>query len=247
MKFGSVFAAIAVSILAPTLAPGMPVSAQYQYPPSQPGQSASPPSQYEQSQYSQSQYNQSTQWRPVQPQQTQQSPQQFNLNSVYLSQGSIIPVASPSVNGEQVYNPDTIYPISLAVARDIYSSDGTQLVIPAGSEIRGELRPVEGGLKFYGNNLLTNGQSIPIQVSSDTIHDTKDPRQTSGEAIAGDAAIGAAGGALLGAVTGGGVSVGEVLGGAAAGAGIGNVTAPRVVVLSPDRSIDLILERPLQW
>ncbi len=61
--------------------------------------------------------------------------------------------------------------------------------------------------------------------------DVKDPRDTSSGAIAEDAGIGAAGGAILGEVFGDA--------GAAAGAATGNITADRVVVVEPDSAIAL--------
>jgi hypothetical protein len=54
----------------------------------------------------------------------------------------------------------------------------------------------------------------------------------------GDAAIGAAGGALLTEIFGD-ASVGGAIGGAAAGMVVGNVTAQRVVVIEPNQAIAL--------
>ena len=70
------------------------------------------------------------------------------------------------------------------------------------------------------------------------MRDNKDPRQTSAGAIATDAAIGAAGGYVLGEVFGD-AGFWEIAGGAAAGVLVGNTTAPLVVVVRPDQEIAL--------
>jgi hypothetical protein len=171
--------------------------------------------------------------------------QQFNLTALQLYAGTTIPVSLSGSQTTQYYYPDTSYPLALTVPQNIYNSGGW-LVIPAGSQIVGELRPVTGGLRFYGHTLQVNGHSYAVQVSSDTIHDRKDPREYATGAIVGDAAIGAAGGALIGAVTGD-VDAAEVLGGAAAGVGVGNITAPQVVVLHPNQTFDVRFDSALRW
>ncbi|MEM7762174.1 MAG: hypothetical protein AAF298_29265, partial [Cyanobacteria bacterium P01_A01_bin.40] len=74
--------------------------------------------------------------------------------------------------------------------------------------------------------------SYRISAISPVLKDVKDPRDTSAGAIAEDAAIGAAGGTILGEIFGD-AGAGEILGGAAAGVVVGNVTADRVVVIDP--------------
>ena len=103
----------------------------------------------------------------------------------------------------------------------------------------GRFEPVSGGLRYVATRVEVGDRIYSLQAASDTLHDVKDPRETSAGSILGDAGIGAAGGALLGGILGDGVSVGEVLGGAAAGAIIGNVTAQRIVVVEPNQTITL--------
>ncbi len=170
--------------------------------------------------------------------------QQFDLTTIHLYAGSQIP-ASISAANPQHFDPNGSYDLTLMVQQDIYNTGGW-LVIPAGSQIKGRLNPVQGGSQFFANELIKGGRSYPMQAVSQIINDEKDPRQYSGEAITEDAIIGAAGGAILGALTGG-VGAGAVLGGAAAGVGVGNVTAPQAVVLRPNQSINLTLTAPLRW
>lgn len=112
--------------------------------------------------------------------------------------------------------------------------------LPAGALVRGQFEPVSGGLRYVAQSIEANGRIYSVSAASATLHDIKDPRETSVGAILGDAAIGAAGGAAVGGILGGGrITVGEVIGGAAAGAVLGNVTAQRVVVVEPNQAIVL--------
>lgn len=112
------------------------------------------------------------------------------------------------------------------------------LAIPAGAIVRGRFEPVEGGLRYVADSVEFNSRVYGIRAISDTFHDVKDPRETTAGAILGDAAIGAAGGALLTEIFGD-ASVGGAIGGAAAGVVVGNVTAQRVVVIEPNQAIAL--------
>ncbi|NJK61599.1 MAG: hypothetical protein HC921_01950 [Synechococcaceae cyanobacterium SM2_3_1] len=169
--------------------------------------------------------------------------QPFQLRSATLQPGAVIPASVADAAGTQYYYPDTVYEATLRVEQSVYNAAG-QIVIPVGSEIRGTIQPVPGGSQFVSRSIVIQGNPYPLQATSGVINDVKDPRQYSGDAIAEDSAIGAAAGVILGAVTGG-VTAGGVIGGAAAGAGIGNVTAPRVVVLRPNSSVQLTLLNPL--
>ncbi len=113
--------------------------------------------------------------------------------------------------------------------------------IPAGAIIRGQFEPVAGGLRYVANGVQIGSQTYTLQAVSEVLADIKDPRETSSGAILGDAAIGAAGGALVTEVFGD-ASWGGILGGAATGILVGNVTAQRVVVLAPDQAIALQLQ-----
>ncbi|MEB3336467.1 MAG: hypothetical protein VKJ46_03325 [Leptolyngbyaceae bacterium] len=131
--------------------------------------------------------------------------------------------------------------LALSLNQDIRNPSG-QVVIPADTQIEGEITPVEGGGQFIATRMIINGGAYPFSAKSPTIHDVKDPQQTSAGAIAGDAAIGAAGGIVLGQVLGQrGITLEQVLGGAAAGVVVGNVTAPRAVVLDPGTEVKLQL------
>lgn len=112
------------------------------------------------------------------------------------------------------------------------------IVIPKGATIVGKYVPDKGGLRYVAEAVTYDRYSYRISASSPILKDLKDPRDRSAGAIAEDAAIGAAGGTIVGEVFGG-AGAGEILGGAAAGVVVGNVTADRVVVVKPDLPIVL--------
>jgi hypothetical protein len=154
-----------------------------------------------------------------------------------------LPTTLAPGTGTVFLDPRSEMSASVFTANDIYDSNNS-LAIPRGSEVRGRFVPVRGGLKFQGDTVVVRGQYYTIQASSDILYDEKDPREYSTGALAGDAALGAGVGALLGALTGG-VTWGGILGGAAASSLIGNVTAPQVVVVNPDRALNVRLDAPL--
>ena len=110
--------------------------------------------------------------------------------------------------------------------------------LPVGTIIRGRFEPADGGLVYMANSVEVADRIYQINAASELIRDRKDPRQTSTGAILTDAAIGAAGGYVLGEVLGR-PDLWEVAGGAAAGVLVGNTTAPFVVVISPEDPIVL--------
>ncbi|MGD1857310.1 MAG: hypothetical protein ACFB2W_24000 [Leptolyngbyaceae cyanobacterium] len=108
--------------------------------------------------------------------------------------------------------------------------------LPEGSIIRGQFEPVDGGLRYVANSAEVGDRIFELDAVSETLADRKDPRQTDTDDIIEDAAIGAAGGLIVGEVLGDADFL-EILGGAAAGVVVGNVTAPTVVVVEPNQSI----------
>ena len=108
--------------------------------------------------------------------------------------------------------------------------------LPEGSVIRGQFEPVDGGLRYVADSAEVGDRIVELKATSETLTDQKDPRQTDTGDIIEDAAIGAAGGLIIGEILGD-VDFLEILGGAVAGVVVGNVTAQSVVVIEPDQSI----------
>ncbi len=171
--------------------------------------------------------------------------QQFELGASQLQQGTVLPVTGRSSEEPAYFAPDGVHSYTVVVSQNIFDLNG-QLVLPSGSLVYGQLQPTAGGLEFVSNSLEVNGRTFPLQATSGLINDEKDPREYRGENIAGDAAIGATAGAVLGVLTGGLSTLG-VMGGAAAGIGVGNVTAPQVVVLRPGQNFNLTLQAPVSF
>lgn len=164
---------------------------------------------------------------------------QLSIDQTVLTSGQVVK-ASYQGKDTQILSTGERRALSLNLVSAITKRNG-QIVVPAGSEIRGEVVPVQGGGQFIAQQIVVNGKPYVFAAESGTIHDIKDPRETSAGAIAGDAVIGAVGGAVVSQVLKGRIDVGEVVGGAVAGVVIGNVTAPQAVVISQNDQYDLTL------
>jgi len=164
------------------------------------------------------------------------------FDSIRIPSGSVIPVSYEK--DKIVVTPDETAPLTLRVAQDIRTSQG-RVLIPAGSQIVGQLQPVTGrnrkGTQFVARELIINSrQRYRIDGNSGIITRTERvQRGASGGSVAQGAALGAAAAAALGGITGDrAIATEEVLGGAGIGALAG--------VLFGRRSVDVIVIRPEQ-
>ncbi len=178
------------------------------------------------------------------------SGQLFSQSSpISVSAGTVIPV---NFDKEKiVVTPDETAPVTLTVATDIRSSEGT-ILIPAGSQIKGNLQPAKGGTQFVAQELTikNSNQRLPIRATSKVItrRETIEKGRNTGNILKG-AAIGAAAAAILADILGG-IDLGEVLGGAGVGAIAGLLLGSRnkaeVVVVNPETDLDLTLRSDLR-
>ncbi|MEG4805630.1 hypothetical protein QUB63_33965 [Microcoleus sp. ARI1-B5] len=172
------------------------------------------------------------------PASAQQRISQFD--SIRIPSGSVIPV---SYEQEKILvTPDETAPLTLTVARDIRTAQG-RVLIPAGSQIVGELRPLrrgnQRGTQFVARELIVSRrQRYRIDGYSGIITRTQRVQKGAGTgSIAQGAALGAAAAAALAGITGDkAIATEEVLGGAGIGALAG--------VLLGRRSVDVIVIRP---
>lgn len=150
-------------------------------------------------------------------------------------------------------DPDETAEVTLTVDEPIRSNLGT-VVVPAGSEIDGELRPLQGdtvGTRFYAETLrLPNGQVTDIDAISAPVTRTETITEDTDPDFIKGAVIGAAAAAVLAEVIGS-IDILEVLGGGALGAlGIwifgGGEEETDVVVVEPDTDLDLTLQSELR-
>ena len=172
------------------------------------------------------------------PASAQQRISQFD--SIRIPAGSVIPVSYEK--DKIVVTPDETAPLTLTVARDIRTAQG-RVLIPAGSQIVGELRPVrranQRGTQFVATELIVSRrQRYQIDGNSGVITRTERVQKGAGTgSLAEGAALGAAAAAALAGITGDkAIATEEVLGGAGIGALAG--------VLLGRRSVDVLVIRP---
>ncbi|MEW6495155.1 MAG: S-layer homology domain-containing protein [Cyanobacteriota bacterium] len=149
---------------------------------------------------------------------------------------------------------DETVPLTVQVAANITTSDG-RVIIPAGSSVIGELRPVkdQGGSQFVAQKIVINGQEKTINASSNVITDTETVRKgVSIGNLAKNAAIGTAAAAAISAVTGDrAIATEELLLGAGAGAVLQLIqtflgrNSVDLIVIEPNQDLNLKLLSPL--
>ena len=174
------------------------------------------------------------------PAEAQQRISQFD--SIRIPSGSVIPVRYEK--DKIVVTREETAPLTLEVAQDIRTAQG-RVLIPAGSQIVGELRPVrrgnQSGTQFVARELIiSRRQRYRIDGNSGIITRTERVQKgAAGGSVLEGAALGAAAAAALAGITGDkAIATEEVLGGAGIGALAG--------VLLGRRSVDVIVIRPEQ-
>lgn len=142
--------------------------------------------------------------------------------AVTIPQGTAIPVKYDQAKKILVTKDETA-PLTLTVAQNVVTQEGI-VVIPAGSQVVGQLKPAKGGSQFVAQKLvLTTGQEYALSATSDVITKTETVKKgTSASAIITNTVLGASAAAAVAAVTGDrAIATEEVLGGAGIGALIG--------------------------
>lgn len=183
------------------------------------------------------------------PAMAQYSQQQYPGNpgrpTARIPAGTLIPIGYDDAE-KVVVTPDESMRLRLRVTEDIRDVQG-RVVIPFGSEIEGQLRPVTDGTQFFAEQLIIRDRRrYPIDAISKVVTETE--RVTKG-ANAGDilkgAAVGGAAATLLSGIIGDKVIATErVLAGAGLGALAGVLLGREkveVVVIYPEDDLDLRL------
>ncbi|MFW6359015.1 MAG: S-layer homology domain-containing protein [Chroococcales cyanobacterium] len=168
-----------------------------------------------------------------------------------IPSGTTLPV---TYNKEKILlTKDETLPVTLSIPANITTNDG-KVLIPAGSEVKGELQPVDGGTQFVAQELiLANGETLSIQAQSGVITDTETIREgMSVTNIVKNTAIGTAAAAAIAAVTGDrAIATEEVLIGAGAGAVYSLIStflgrdSIELLVVEPNTDLDLTLTNDL--
>ncbi|HEY9610426.1 S-layer homology domain-containing protein [Allocoleopsis sp.] len=137
---------------------------------------------------------------------------------------------------------DETVPLTVKVAANITTSDG-RVLIPAGSTVTGELRPVkdQGGSQFVAQKIVIDGQEKTINASSDVITTTETVRKGINVGnLVKNAVLGTAAAAAVAAVTGDrAIATEELLIGGGAG-----VVLNLIQTFLGRNSIDLIAIQP---
>lgn len=144
------------------------------------------------------------------------------LTSITIPQGTIIPVKYEKAQKILVTKDETA-PLTLTTSQNVITQDGT-VVIPAGSQVVGQLKPAQGGSQFVAQKLvLATGREYNLNASSNVITKIETVNKgSSTSAIIRNTALGAGAAAAVSAVTGDrAIATEEVLGGAGIGALIG--------------------------
>ncbi len=171
--------------------------------------------------------------------------------SVTIPAGTRIPMQFQ--NGERILvSPEETLPITLRTAVTIRDSN-RNVLIPAGSEVNGEIRPANGGSQFIASEIIIDGQSYPFNATSRVVTRTETIREGAsvGEILGGTVA-GAGAAAIIAGVTGDRrIDALEVLAGAAVGtlagwglpeAGIIGGGEATVIAIEPDQDFVLTLQ-----
>jgi hypothetical protein len=121
-------------------------------------------------------------------------------SNITIPAGTVIPVKY--AKDKILVTKDETVPLTVTVDRNITTSDG-RLLIPAGSQVIGELRPAQGGSQFVAKTLVMGGQQMAINASSQTITKTETIRKGINVGnVVKNTALGTAAAAAISAVTG---------------------------------------------
>lgn len=174
----------------------------------------------------------------------------FRSGEYTILAGTIIPIESDAE--KIIVKPNETVNVTLKVAEDILSSSG-RILIPRGSKIKGKMQPAFGGTQFVAQDLILERrreeERVPIDATSEPIIETEIIDEKTDPDVLRGAIIGAAAGAVLSEIFGD-IDLGEVL----AGAGVGVLAElllrgkeeVEVVIVDPNRDLDLTLESDLQ-
>jgi hypothetical protein len=172
---------------------------------------------------------------------------------VTIPAGTTIPVTYAKADKILVTKDETV-PLTVKVAANITTSDG-RVLIPAGSDVIGELRPVkdQGGSQFVAQKVVINGQEKTINASSDVITTTETVRKGVNVGnLVKNAALGTAAAAAISAVTGDrAIATEELLIGGGAGVVINLIqtflgrNSIDLIAIQPNTDMNLKLNAPL--
>ena len=147
------------------------------------------------------------------------------VRSGRLTAGTVLPVAY-SGSERIVLRRDERYPLTLTITRDL-RDNRNRVLIPSGSRVEGEFRPVKDGVQFVARRLvLRNGETYRINAISRIIYSARDLDDDLRNTRISDTAR---------------VIIGSVLGN-----GRNTRDGSNLIVVYPNRYLDLTLRSDLQ-
>ncbi len=178
-----------------------------------------------------------------------------SFSNTVIPAGTSIPLTSADGNSIQVRRGET-RALTLQTAANLRSSNGA-ILVPAGSQVSGQLRPSQDGVVFIAQSIkLSNGQELNLNARSQELYgfETKSKGASAFDVITGTLA-GAGTATIVAGTTGDRrIDALEVLGGAAAGAlaGWGLPTAgvlgggsEEIMTINPSQDLTVTLQSPL--
>ncbi|PHJ68657.1 S-layer protein [Nostoc linckia z18] len=169
--------------------------------------------------------------------------------SVTIPQGTAIPVKYDKAEKILVTKDETA-PLTLTVSQNVVTQEGS-VVIPAGSQVIGQLKPATGGSQFIAEKLvLTTGQEYQLNATSEVITKTETVKKgASTGSIIQNTVLGAGAAAAVSAVTGDrAIATEEVLGGAGIGALIGlffGRNSVDLIAIDPNTDLQMTINQNL--
>lgn len=189
---------------------------------------------------------QSPYWSPSAPSDTYQA----QFWDIVVPAGTQIPLMSEETQKILVL-PEETMAISLKVAENVVDDRGRTL-IPAGTEVTGQIQPYGGGSRFVAQSLIfPNGRQQYLNAVSQVVTRTEVVEQgVKGRSIVQGTLVGAAAATVLAAITGdNAIATEEVLGGAGVGALGGWIFGPRrsqeLISINPNFDLDITLQSDL--
>ena len=196
------------------------------------------------------------------PAQAQLFPRQSNRNTtiqrqgqyygqtITIARGTSIPVMYPDAERILVSSEETL-DLTVEVAANLRDRNG-QILIPYGTEIEGQIRPVRGGSQFIAERLIFDNNDTQRIYAESRVNDRVENinQGADGGDLLEGAAIGAGAAAIIALVTGDrSIDFGEILLGGGLGALVGWLlggnSSGEVIAFDADRDLDLILSSAL--
>ena len=174
------------------------------------------------------------------------SPDRTSNRTFRIVRGTILPASYD--DGETtkiVVTPDETLDLTLTTTRSVRSTRGTE-IIPAGTDVVGQIEPYEDGVRFVAQRLeLADGTEQDIEATSQLLSEReKVDARGNDDAIWQGALVGGAAATIISATVTD-VGIFKTLGGAGAGALAGWLfsrnRSKEVIVIDPDKDLNLVV------